>query len=170
MKLRILLVAATAMAVLAGCGVLGYDAYVGTWVYEYETVDELGNPAIIQDRLELSESAFVLTTVDTAASTWSGSRGDLVVVGNTLYFTAKEIGFDLNTMGDIVALFGFAGVDFGLAVQEWYPIDDFFNEMAKLPSDIIDREPYDLERSTFTIEDDVMRLSIDPVATFERVQ
>jgi hypothetical protein len=157
-----LLVILTIAVGLSGCEFMGYTEYVGTWVYSYEDVDMAGDPVTVTDTLTLSQSEFtaVTTTVDMAATeTWEGLRGELLVIGNTFYFTTNEVGFDSATLTGFSDLLALEGQTFDLPVQEWYDLDAFLAEMAKSTMIELSAEDFDLGSQTFSISGTSMTIT-----------
>jgi hypothetical protein len=165
------MIGVTALVLLltaSGCEMLGYDDYVGTWAYSYETVDALGNPVTGEQQLQLETDAFTLRDIDGDSGSWLGARGDLLVVGNTFYFTTSEVGMDASLRTSVQSVFASESVTFGLPDQDWYEIDVFFDEMAKLSTPLFDRDFFELGTTTVTIRGDTLELASDPDNPFTK--
>lgn len=157
--------------VFTGCDWLGYTAYVGTWELSYQDVDSMGDPIDVTETLQLSADTFTLrtTTLDMLSTeTWNAARGDLTVVGNTFYFTTREVGFDLATVNNFVTVLGLEGKSFDLPIQEWYDVNAFLAEMSKGTVLVFPSDVFELGNPTFTVSGDTLTIAGKFDATYEK--
>ena len=165
---RLAIAALALVSVLSGCDWMGYTAHVGTWVYAYETVDDFGDPLLVEERMTFDgASGFTFVESYTFADTseaFTQTRGSVVVAGERMFFTAEEIGFDPTTMAAYEFILALEGLTWSYSGAEWMDIPGFIAETAQseaLPE--FTAEDFELGEGTHRISGSVLYLSVGPI-------